>query len=130
MADLKQLGLVLDSKSSTIFEVESLSDPGMNVEQVLIANGVLKESNMQVDEEKIEAFVATLLHIQRDIFEEIGRSVDANLHKYLDISQTFSESKNMLGDSVSQVRQFSAYVEGQIERNSREFQAVFNRENR
>lgn len=130
MADPKTRGLVLETASSTLFEVDSLAVPGMDVEQVLIANGVLKESTMQVDEDKVQAFVATLLHIQREVFEDIGRSVDANLHKYLDISQSFSDSTNMLGDSVTQVRQFASYVEGQVERCGRDFQAVFNRENR
>jgi hypothetical protein len=55
---------------------------------------------------------------------------DANLHKYLDISQTFNESKNLLGDNAKHVRSFLSHVESTIDRHSKEFEDLSTRENK
>lgn len=130
MTDLNSPKLIHHEESKDIFIVDCIDEAHMDVDRALSRNGVVNDSTLQVDVDKASSFVGVLLHMQRDLYEQISRSVDADLHKYLEISQTFSESKNLLGDSAAHIRHLVAYVEGQIEASSRQFGQAFSRENR
>lgn len=130
MADMNSPRLIHHEESKDIFMVDCIDESMMDIDRALSRNGIVNDSTLQVDVDKASAFVSVLLHMQRDLYEQISRSVDADLHKYLEISQTFSESKNLLGDSAAHVRHMVAYIEAQIETSSRQFGVAFSRENR
>jgi hypothetical protein len=123
-------GLIQDEATREIFIVDGLESTDLNIERLLAANGIVDEKSLQVNTDKITSFLNVLLKVQRETYEKISQNIDSNLHKYLSISQTFSESKNLLNDNAQHLRKFLEYVDSQIDNNSREFQAMFNRENK
>lgn len=126
----QSLSIIHDEATKEIFIVDGLESPDLTVERLLAANGIVDEKTLVAHTEKIDKFVNVLLRVQRETYEKISQNVDSNLHKYLSISQTFSESKNLLSDNAVHLRSFLEYVEGQIDLNSREFETMFNRENK
>lgn len=122
--------LIHDEVTREIFIVEGLEGGDLNVERLLAVNGIIDEKTLQVNIDKIGLFVNVLLKVQRETYEKISQNIDSNLHKYLSISQTFSESKNLLNDNADQLRKFLEYVDSQIDKNSKAFEVMFNRENK
>lgn len=126
----QSLSIIHDEASKEIFIVDGLESADLNIERLLAANGIVDEKTLGANIEKIGDFVNVLLKVQRETYEKISQNVDSNLHKYLSISQTFSESKNLLSDNALHLRKFLGYVESQIDKNSKEFEVIFNRENK
>jgi hypothetical protein len=57
-------------------------------------------------------------------------TTDQNLHKYMEISQSFNDSKSLLGGASESIRYFLSHLDSRIDRSLKEYETIVNKESK
>ena len=86
--------LYYSDKYNKCFMLDDLNSQNFDIEKNLTVNGVFDKQNKLINKENTEKYLNLLYDVLVETHQNISENVDANLTKYLNISEIINASKN------------------------------------
>ena len=97
--------LYYSDKYNKCFMLDDLNSQNFDIEKNLTVNGVFDKQNKLINKENTEKYLNLLYDVLVETHQNISENVDANLTKYLNISEIINASKNLLSNDDQSIRE-------------------------
>ena len=96
--------LYYSDKYNKCFMIDDQNNPNFDIEKNFTVNGVYDKQNKVINKENTEKYLQLLYDVLVETHQSISVNVDANLTKYLNISEIINASKNLLCNDDNSIR--------------------------